>query len=635
MAVTPEEVRRKMRLRLFSMFAVIAALAALSTVVPVRADYLLDELLVRFKKGASEHSRAALHSSNGTSLVEKIEPARVHRVKLPPGLTVDKAAAAYRRSPLVEYAGPNHKLYLDYHPNDEHYQWYQWALYSGGEPRYDIHAPEAWDVTTGSSSIIIAVIDTGVWEIHDDLYVPSPNSKVLIGYNAIDNSSDTNDYSGHGTLVSSIAAALTDNYIGMAGVAWNARILPIKFIEYDGGLEADAAEGIYWAVQHGAKILNMSFGAYDDVPVLAQAIADAWNQGCLSVCSSGNDDLNALHYPSAYDQALAVGASDEYDRRWIYDDPYFGDHGGSNYGPWLDVMAPGSNILGAYIEEDWIFGLGYFTIGSGTSAASPHVSGTAALIWTMHPTWTNKQVFCQLVDCCDDIGAPGWDIETAAGRINAYKAVTLVQAQPATLGDAKALPNGVRVTLTGKAVTCPAGMITDRIYVEETTRTSGMLVDGAASPPSMSEGSRVTVTGILGEKNGERAILNATFYDVLAGQPLKPMHMPGRYLGGGAAGPYQPGVDGGIGLNNLGLLVSCAGVVTARDFTHFYIDDRSPLNDGSGNTGVRVAWNGSKPKIGDYVVVTGISGCEIPPETSLRVRTLRVRQASDIYLARR
>ena len=598
------------------------------------ADYVPDEVLVRFKPGVTDRAASTLHAKHKWLVTEKFRRSRVHRIKLPKGVSVEAAVAEYRRSPLVDYAGPNHIMHLDsmYLPNDELFDLWQWALYDQGQ-RHDIHAPEAWaawDRTSGGN-VIIAALDTGVWADHEDLFVPAPNAKVLPGYNTVLNNTDTADNNGHGTLVASIAAARTDNFTGMAGVAWNAKILPVKVMEGEEGLEIDAAEGVYWAASHGAKIINMSLGTYVDEPILEQAINDAWADGCLIVCSSGNDDLNTMHYPSAYEHALAVGGTDENDDRWVYDDPFFGDHYGSNYGAWLDVMAPASNILGAYTEEDWLFGLGYYAIASGTSASSPYVSGIAALIWSKHPTWTNEQVFQQIIACCDNLGPAGWDIETGYGRVNAEKALTTSVASPATLSELKGLQNGTRVTLTGKVVTCRRGLLTDRIYVEEPDETSGILVYATANPPPMVEGCRVDVTGSLDEVLSERALTNATFSNVQSGQPLHPLSISGRQLGGTDYGLYQKGVYKGYGLNNLGLLARCAGRITYTDFTCFYLDDGSRLRDGSGHTGVRVIWNEDKPDVGTFVVVTGISGCFIPDGTSRRVRVLRVRSAADIW----
>ena len=204
-------------------------------------------------------------------------------------------------------------------------------------------------------------------------------------------------------------------------------------------------------------------------------------------------------------------------------------------------------------------------------------------------------------------------------------------AAPATISEMKGLANGTRVTLTGKVVTCRPGLLTDRIYIEDPNETSGILVYGALSPPVMAEGSRVDVTGTLDEFGGERALTNAAFSNVQSGLPLRALSIPGRYIGGKQMGLYQMGVDNGIGLNNLGLLVRCGGVVTWTDFAHFYIDDGSKLRDNSGHTGLRVIWNGDKPDVGRHAIVTGISGCFIPDGTSIRVRTLRVRNAADIW----
>jgi thermitase len=601
---------------------------------PALADhYVPGEILVRFKPGVTTNAAASAHARHKTSIMEKVDNIRVHRLKVPKGMTVEQAVDMYKADPSVEYAGPNHLLYLDFIPNDDYFDsWMQWAIYPGTNPRHDIRAAEAWDVSpTKGAGVVIAILDTGVWAQHEDLDTVGPNPKVLPGFNAVGNNYDTTDYNGHGTLIASIAAANTNNSIGVAGVAWNAKILPVKVIEGEIGNELDAAQGVLWAVDHGAKVLNMSFGGYIDEPMLHAAIDYAWAYGCLNVCSSGNDDLNTLHYPSAYDHALAVGGTDEEDARWVYDDIFFGGHYGSNYGPWLDVMAPGSNITGAYIEEDWLLELGFYTIASGTSASSPHVSGIAAMIWALHPTWTNEQVFQQIVASCDDLGPSGWDIQTGFGRVNAQRALTLVQVTAANIKAMKLLANGTRVTLRDRVVTSKPEWISNRIYLEEPDRSSGILVYGVASPPAMDEGSIVDVTGTLSEVSGERALTSATVSNVRSGTPLRPLLITSRDVGGKQLGAYQMGVDKGRGVNNLGLLIRCSGRVHYSDFAHFYIDDGYNFKDGSGNTGLRVAWGETKPEEGQLVVVTGISGCEIPDGASVRIRTLRMRKLDDIW----
>ncbi|MDI6828124.1 MAG: S8 family serine peptidase, partial [Armatimonadota bacterium] len=274
---------------------------------PKHGKYVPGEILVQFQKGAPADKIIKAH---GASVKEIIPRINVYRLRLPKGKTVEQAEAELSRNPHVNFASPNHIIYAELFPNDELF-FLQWGLYNS-DGRCDIHAPEAWDLNTGSDNIIIAVIDTGIDSSHPDLA-----GKVIEGYNAIDGSSNTEDDHMHGTFVSGIAAAWGNDYYGIAGVNWNALLMPIKVLNADGyGEEADAAEGIIWAVEHGAKVINMSIGTYLHVPALEAAVNEAWAAGCVITAASGNDDLDDRtdpHYPSYYPATISVGATNEYD----------------------------------------------------------------------------------------------------------------------------------------------------------------------------------------------------------------------------------------------------------------------------------------------------------------------------------
>ena len=220
------------------------------------------------------------------------------------------------------------------------------------------------------------------------------------------------DDNGHGTHVAGIAAAATNNGIGVAGVAWGAQIMPVKVLdEYGSGWLSDVAAGIVYASDQGAKIINVSLGGSTLSQTLCDAVAYAsQTTGALVVAAAGNTG-GAVLYPAACDHVLAVAATDRADQR-----AYF-----SNLGPQVDLAAPGVDIYSTWYQSG-LQASGYFTK-SGTSMATPQVAGVAALVWSRWPTWTPDQVAQRLLDTALDLGEPGWDAYTGWGRLDAAAAV--------------------------------------------------------------------------------------------------------------------------------------------------------------------------------------------------------------------
>lgn len=600
------------------------------------------EILVKYKTGITAK---AMSAALGGRLDRSLPRIGVHRVKLKAGQSVEDAVAKFGKNRNVVWAGPNHIVRLmNTMPNDEWFEGQefcipeleicipmggQWGLYNP-EGRRDIHAPEAWDIERGSASTIIAVVDTGVQSYHWDL-----SGRVLEGYNVFDGSTDADDDQGHGTSVASIAAANTNNEDGIAGVDWNAMILPVKVLNSDGeGDEFGVAQGMIWAVDHGAKILNLSFGAYETAQVLEDAANYAWNAGCVIVAASGNsnyDDAINPCYPAHYPVCISVGASNEYDQRcspmdWLI--------GGSDYGDELDVMAPGNNIYAAvpgYYDE-WFGEWTEYEATSGTSAATPFVAGLAGLIWAHNPTWTNQQVRDQIERTCDDIGSPGWDRYTGWGRINAYRALTEAPTTYGSIGDALAQPDGTSVSLSGKVVTAGTSNFADadRFYVEESDRSAGIMVYcGSGSTISADIGDKVRITGMLSVVGGERALTNPRVTPDGTGDVPRALGMPARSIGGVL--PSYGGETPAVGLRNVGLLTKTWGWVKSSSWNYIYIDDGSALRDGSGYQGLKIYTGGlTKPLVGQFVSITGICSVETPPQTQVRIPIVRARVQSDI-----
>ncbi|MGA3191763.1 MAG: S8 family serine peptidase [Candidatus Bathyarchaeia archaeon] len=329
-----------------------------------------------------------------TLLVGKKVSALVVKV---PVSSVSNLVSETRLSKWARYVEPNVKMRADFTPNDP-YWLNQWGPAK-------IQADFAWNTTMGSASIIVAVVDTGVDWSHPDL---APNY-VPLGYDWVNNNPDPMDDNGHGTHVAGIIAAAINNSVGIAGLA-NVRIMAEKVLDKDGsGTTSDVAQGIIHAVDSGAKIINLSLGATYPSEVLYEAVRYAFEHGVLVVASAGNSASSVKEYPAGYDEVVAVSATTMSDSLASF----------SNYGNWIDVAAPGVHIYSTIINDSYAYL-------SGTSMASPHAAGVAALIWSRFPNMTRDQVWAQLQYTADDLGTPGFDIYYGFGRIDAKKAVEQV-----------------------------------------------------------------------------------------------------------------------------------------------------------------------------------------------------------------
>lgn len=625
-------------LRWLLIISVVVALWTPSVTPSWAVGHRPDEILVRYRAGMRAAVSASARAS-GMQVRKTIDRIRFHVLKVPAGQTVEQALKRIKSDPNVEYAGPNHTLRIcapQVWPNDPvFYDGYdllemgifimpnQLGLYNdgynleyGGTYRADIKAPEAWAITTGSPNVTIAVLDTGVDHTHPDL---ACSGKVLPGYNAVTGGTYAMDDNGHGTFVAGIAAACSNNGIGIAGVAWNSRILPVKVISSDGmGDEADAADGTIWAVDQGAKILNMSFATDINLPALEQAIEYAWSHGCLPVCATGNEGSGIPLWPSAYVHTLAVGATNEYDQRCTSSD---WGAGGSNFGPHIDVMAPGNNITSTWSDPEPLIGQVYYA-SPGTSAATPFVSGIAALIWSIHPDWTNQKIFDQIIHTADDKGAVGWDQYYGWGRANAYRALTEeVSSDPIpSIGVLKTRSEGTYAQLTGKVITAGTAQISNMVYVEEPDRTSGIMAYFPSGVPSgFVLGDRVNVAGTLSKRNGELVLTGATLTKTSSGTQLRPLGISGKQTVGPTAGMLR------------GLLVKVWGTVTEVGWDYFYVDDGSGLLDSLGAfPGIRVSVPSTTLVPGNRVAAIGLLGMDQPSGATSPLPVIRPRRPADI-----
>ncbi|MCJ8011402.1 S8 family peptidase [Paenibacillus sp. KQZ6P-2] len=280
-------------------------------------------------------------------------------------------------------------------PNDLLFAKYQWNLPA-------IETNQAWDLSKGSSDVIVGVVDTGV-----DLNHPDLHGQLLTGYNVINPDSAPLDDVGHGTHVSGIIGALVNNNEGVAGISWYNKMLPVKVLDKSGsGTTYAVAEGIIWATDNGAKVINMSLGNYADSQFLHDAVKYAYDRDVVLVSASGNDNTERPGYPAAYPEVLAVAATDSNMKRASY----------SNFGDYIDVAAPGTNIASTFPGNQ-------YAALSGTSMASPHVAAMAALIRSANPGLSNKQIMEIMRSSTIDLGPKGKDKYYGYGQVDIYKAL--------------------------------------------------------------------------------------------------------------------------------------------------------------------------------------------------------------------
>jgi len=299
-------------------------------------------------------------------------------------------------SPFVKYAELNWIFYAVHTPNDP-----QWDAQWGPQR---IHCEDAWDSQQGSSSVKIAIVDTGIDYTHEDI----AGNYASGGYDWINSDNNPMDDNDHGTHCAGIAAAVIDNGVGIAGVAGKCKIMAEKVLGSGGsGSSSQVASGITHAADNGADVISLSLSSTSPSSTIESACNYAYNtKGVVIVAASGNDYNDEIGYPARYDTVIAVGAIDQYDERC----------GFSNYGEGLELVAPGKRILSTIIGDDY----DYFT---GTSMAAPHVAGVAALAISTYPSKDNEWIRQKMVDTAEDLGPAGWDEEFGYGLVDARLAV--------------------------------------------------------------------------------------------------------------------------------------------------------------------------------------------------------------------
>src|SRR5436309_12245197 len=301
----------------------------------------------------------------------------------------------------VKYAEPNYVYRAFRVPNDPFFSSKQWGPQK-------INAPGAWDVPTGSANSVVAVVDSGVSSTN-----PEFSGKLLTGTNCVSPGGITDDDNGHGTHVAGIAAAIGDNGIGIAGIAWAASILPIKVLDASGsGTNANVACGIqagadFAASNPGMRVVeNLSLGGFAYAQLMKDAVDFALQSNVLVIAAAGNDGKATVQFPAGYPGVMAVGATTPANERATF----------STYGSHLSVVAPGVDIYSTYLG-------GSYKYLSGTSMAAPHISGTAALVRAVQAGLSPAQVRSQIEQTATRLGGSGFNPQFGWGLVNAAAAV--------------------------------------------------------------------------------------------------------------------------------------------------------------------------------------------------------------------
>ena len=418
---------------------------------PHEQEYVPGEVIVGLEEDATQADLAAINRQTDAQTEEDLPRSDVNLLDLPPELGVGEAVRRYEASPDVEYAEPNFRIYPSVSPNDPSYT-RLWGLNNTGQSiggqagtaDADTDAPEAWNTATGTAATVVAVIDEGVDVSHPDLRNNAWKNSGEVPGNGVDDDRNgyVDDVNGwdfanddasvydpdpingtgdeHGTHVAGTIAAEGNNAVGITGVNWQAKVMALKFLGPNSGSTLDAVEAINYAVAKGADISNNSWG-YVGAPSrsLRDAITRADDAGHLFVAAAGNggadgvgdnNDANTsnTNYPSSFanPNVVSVAATDNRDALASF----------SNFGAsTVDLAAPGVNVLSTLPGDRY----GYF---SGTSMATPHVTGVAALLKSQQPTLDDAQLKARILDGVDAKGNLSGRVLTG-GRLNAANAL--------------------------------------------------------------------------------------------------------------------------------------------------------------------------------------------------------------------
>lgn len=515
---------------------------ALAKPPPGVPTHVPGQLIVGFSPGASGQARAAAHAAAGAHVIRNLDSIGAQLVSVPEHALAARQAI-YNGNPNVRFVEPNFRRFAVL-PNEGSdppppnglgfdYMTEQWGLNNTGQPIYydeatlqhgaivgtvdaDINAPTAWDLSTGDASITVAVLDTGVACLHVDL-----SGKCVDQANFTVDTQE--DEFGHGTHVAGIAAANTNNGVGIAGVGWASTLADIKVChkEYVPALfaylgvcdTADIVNGLAYATNMGFEVINMSFSGPDLSQAEANAVAAAWSGGAVLVAAAGNGYSPNLAYPAAFPEVIGVGSFDWHGNLSAF----------SNFGNWVSVAAPGDHIFSTY--PDSACGIpegdpeGCYTWLSGTSMSSPHVAGLAALLfWHIGPTATNAGVRSAIESNARPTGPIGQNFAawTQHGMIDMTAALANNQPPPGP-----GIHFGDLDGSSAKAGKNWSATVVITVHDENEMPVSGVPVDGSWSLPTGAVSMCITngngtcsmSSGNIANRDGSSTVLTVTTTD--------------------------------------------------------------------------------------------------------------------------
>ncbi len=376
----------------------------------------------------------------------------IYIIRFPQWTNIQQVIDEYYKTGEIEYAEPDHKGSgggtKSIIPNDQYY-FRQWGLKNDGtfslSPSIsgaDIDMENAWDIEQGDTTIIVGIIDSGTKLDHPEFtgriwinYSEIPNNGIdddnngyiddVKGWDFANSDNNPTDDYGHGTHVAGIIGANGNNSIGYAGVDWNCKLMTLKGLNNNNsGYYSWWADAIYYGVDNGANVINMSLGGSSTSTTLQNAVNYALNNNVVVVVCMMNTNSNTVYYPAGFTGVIAVGSTNSNDRR---SNPFFwSSTSGSNYGSHISVVAPGNYIYGLDYQSNTQYG----SYWGGTSQAAPHVSGLASLLLAQNPSRTPAQIKSIIETTAEDqVGTisedtPGWDQYYGHGRINAFNALS-------------------------------------------------------------------------------------------------------------------------------------------------------------------------------------------------------------------
>ncbi len=415
-------------------------------------EHAAGRILVKFKESSMNYQRQQALDLVGGRVSREIGDVAV--VELNSRGKEAGLARAIANSPHVEFAEIDRRAGISevFVPNDPWYTNWQRAF-------AQIQCPEAWYMIVGSPEIIVAIIDTGVDGSHPDL---APN--MVPGWDVIRNRSDSSDVMGHGTKVAGIVGAVGNNGVGVASMTLNCSIMSVRVADETGtAYISDIADGIIWAADHGARVANVSINCSDSSTV-SSAAQSLDRRGGVCVIGAGNDGMERNQPDDPYE--LVVGAVDGYHEIYYW----------SDRGPYVDLTAPGANYT--------TYRGGNYGVASGTSISSPHVAGAAALLYSLNPALTGRQVQDALIAGAMDKGEIGYDTIYGAGVVNPYQAMLAVSAPSAdTTAPSVSFITPTNQATVNKSVTVSVSATDDNSIAGVSFKVDGVVVSTKYSGP--------------------------------------------------------------------------------------------------------------------------------------------------------